>query len=65
MSEYPKYAEIDNELYEINTDYEYALQCFKIIDDTSISDIERALTIISVLFGKENKNGEIVGIPKI
>ncbi len=64
MSEYPKYAEIDNELYEINTDYEYALQCFKIIDDTSISDIERALTIISVLFGKENKNGEIVGIPK-
>ena len=62
--DYPKYAEIDGQLYEINTDFRYALTCFRIIDDSSISDIERALAIVSVLFGKEDKDGNIINIPE-
>lgn len=63
MKDYPEFAEIDGRLYEINTDYRYALQCFKLIEDGSISDIERTIAVISVLFGKENENGEIINIP--
>lgn len=63
MVEYPEYAEIDGEMYKINTDYRYALQCFKIIEDKSISDMERAVAIVSILFGRE-ENGDIVGIPE-
>ena len=64
MIEYPEFAEIDEEEYKINTDYKYALECFKIIDNASISDMERAIAVVSVLFGREDKNGDIVGIPK-
>ncbi len=64
MIEYPEFAEIDGEEYKINTDYKYALECFKIIDNASISDMERAIAVVSVLFGREDKNGDIVGIPK-
>ncbi len=63
MTEYPEYAEIDGKMYKINIGYEYALQCFKIIDDKSISDMERAIAIVSILFGRE-ENGDIVGIPE-
>lgn len=64
MIEYPEFAEIDGEEYKINTDYKYALECFKIIDNASISDMERAIAVVSVLFGRKDKNGDIVGIPK-
>lgn len=64
MVEYPEFAEIEGELYKINTDYIYALQCFKIIDDNSISDVERAIAVVSVLFGQENEKGDIINIPK-
>ena len=64
MIEYPEFAEIDGELYKINTDYKHALICFKIIDDPSISDMERAIAVVSVLFGREDENGNIVGIPE-
>lgn len=64
MIDYPEFAEIDGELYKINTDYRYALICFKIIDDSSISDTERAIAVVSVLFGREDKEGNIVGIPE-
>jgi len=64
MVEYPEFAEIDGQLYKINTDYIYALECFKIIDDNSISDVERAIAVVSVLFGQENEKGEIINIPK-
>lgn len=64
MVEYPEFAEIDGELYKINTDYKYALECFKIIDNASISDMERAIAVVSVLFGREDENGDIIGIPK-
>jgi len=63
MIEYPEFAEIDGELYKINTDYKYALICFKIIDDPLISDIERAIAVVSVLFGREDKDGNVIGIP--
>ncbi len=64
MTEYPEFAEIDGELYKINTDYKYALVCFRIINDPSISDIERAIAIVSVLFGREDKDGNVIGIPR-
>ncbi len=64
MTNYPTHAEIDSKLYKINTDFRYALACFKIIDDASISNVERALAVISVLFGKEDEEGNIVNIPE-
>jgi hypothetical protein len=63
MNEYPTHAEVDGEVYELNTDYRYALECFKIIDDASISDIERAIAVVSVLYGKEDEKGNITNIP--
>ena len=35
MEYYPEYAEIDGRKYKINTDYRYALQCFKIINQNA------------------------------
>ena len=64
MEYYPEYAEIDGRKYKINTDYRYALQCFKIINDNTISDIERAIAVVSILFGKEDENGDVTNIPK-
>jgi hypothetical protein len=49
----PKYVNVDNELYEINTDFRVALQCNTIAEDTSIGDIERAMAIIYKLFGEK------------
>ena len=54
---YPEYAEINGELYKIDTDYRTALRCFKVITDKKITDYERALAIIYLLFDfvpKEN-----------
>lgn len=64
MEDYPEYADIDGQEYKINTDYRYALQCFKIINDNAISDIERAIAVVSILFGKEDKEGNITNIPE-
>ena len=55
---YPKYAIIDDEKYEINTDFRVALECEKIARDVDIGNYERALAIIYLLFGDkglENK----------
>lgn len=49
----PKYVSVDNQLYEINTDFRVALQCNTIAEDTSIGDIERAMAIIYKLFGEK------------
>ena len=49
----PKYVSVDNELYEINTDFRIALECETIAQDTSIGNIERALAIIYKLFGEK------------
>jgi hypothetical protein len=53
---YPKYAEVAGVKYEINTDYRVALRCFEVIDDATISDEERALAIIYLLFGEVPTN---------
>lgn len=56
----PQYVEIDNKRYKINTSYRIAIKCNEIATDNSISDYERALAIIYVLFGdkglKDSKN---------
>ena len=48
---YPEYAEVAGVRYKINTDYRVALRCFEVIEDTEISDEERALAVIYLLFG--------------
>lgn len=47
---YPEYAEINGKKYKIDTDYRTALRCFDIINDKEITDYERALAIIYLLF---------------
>ena len=49
---YPEYAEVKGIKYKINTDYRVALRCFEVIEDTSISDEERTLAVVFLLFGE-------------
>ena len=49
---YPQYAEVKGIRYKINTDYRVALRCFEVIEDTGISDEERALAVVYLLFGE-------------
>ena len=48
---YPEYANIDGKEYKINTDFSVALRCFEVIENEEISDTERALAVIYLLFG--------------
>ena len=48
---YPEYARINGVDYKINTDFNVALECFKIIQDDTIEDEERSLAIIYKIFG--------------
>lgn len=50
---YPKYAQIEDRKYEINTDFRVAIKCNEVAQDESISDYERALAIIFLLFGEK------------
>lgn len=50
---YPKYAQIEDRTYEINTDFRVAIKCNEVAQDESISDYERALAIIYLLFGEK------------
>lgn len=47
---YPEYAEIDGKEYKIDTDFKTALKCFEVIEDEQITDSERTLAIIYLLF---------------
>lgn len=47
---YPEYAEINGQKYKIDTSYKTALKCFEVINDETITDYERALAIIYLLF---------------
>lgn len=47
---YPRYAKIKDKKYEINTDFNVALQCFEVINDDTISDLERVYAIVYLLF---------------
>lgn len=48
---YPKYAKVNGVKYPINTSFAVALKCFDVINDDLISDTERTLAIIYMLFG--------------
>lgn len=53
---YPHCVIIDNEKYEINTDFRVAIECNEIAEDNSIGDYERSLAIIYKLFGDKGLN---------
>lgn len=52
MINYPKFAQVNGKKYKINTDYRIALECEK-ISKSDISEEERALVILYLLFGNE------------
>lgn len=51
--DYPKYVEVGNKQYPINTDFRVAIECNRIAEDNSIGNLERALAVIYTLFGEE------------
>lgn len=57
---YPEYIEVNNKQYKINTDYKYALACFKALEDEEINDIARAESIIAILLGQEKENELVI-----
>lgn len=59
MSKYTQFAQIKNKKFKINTDFRIALRCNQIAENGSISDEERALAIIFLLFGEEGLQSEM------
>lgn len=59
MINYPKFAQIGDEKYKINTDFRIALKCNEVAT-SNVSEEERALALIYLLFGdkglKDNQN---------
>lgn len=53
MIEYPEYIELNNKKYKINTDYKVALRVLELIDNGEVSDYERSIGLIVMLFGSE------------
>lgn len=53
METYPQYAEIDGKQHKINTDYKVAIACFEAINSDEITDIERPIALIGLLFGED------------
>ena len=52
MISYPKYAKVKDKKYKINTDFRVAIECDKVAK-SNVSDEERALAIIYLLFADE------------
>lgn len=50
---YPTKVEYEDVIYPIDTDFKTAIKCMQINEDESISDYERAIAIIVLLFGDE------------
>lgn len=48
---YPEYAIIDGKRYKINTDFNVALRCFEVIENEEITDEERTLAVLFLLYG--------------
>ena len=48
----PEYAKVGDKLYKINTDFKVAIKCEEVAT-SDVSDTERALAIIYLLFGDE------------
>lgn len=58
MISYPNFAQVKDKKYKINTDFRIALECEKIAK-SNVSDEERALAIIYLLYGDEGlKNSQ-------
>ena len=51
--DYPTHVMINNERYDIDTDFRTAIECQRIATDENIGDYERALAVIYKLFGKK------------
>lgn len=49
----PEYVKIKDKKYKINTDYRVALKCDEVARDTTISDYERTIAIIYLLYGED------------
>lgn len=58
MIKNPRYAMVNGNKYEINTDFRVALKCEKIAQDNNIDDTERALAIIYQLYGEKGLNNK-------
>ena len=50
MNNYPEIAKIKGKRFKINTDFKIALKCNEIATEENISDAERSLAIIYLLF---------------
>lgn len=50
---YPEYAKVEDRLYQINTDFRVAIRCNEVAKDETISDFERAMAIIYLLYGEK------------
>ena len=50
---YPKYAQVEDRIYKINTNFKIAIKCNEIAQDNNINDLERGLAIIYLLFGEK------------
>ena len=48
-----KKIQIDDNIYEANTDFRIAIRCNEIAQDTTIGDYERVLGIICTMFGEQ------------
>lgn len=62
---YPTKAEIDGKEYPINTDYKTCLRCFEVLEDKDITDYERALAIVYLLFGEVDINKTDLFLDKV
>ena len=61
MISYPKCVIINNERYDINTNFKVAIRCQEVATDETIGDTERALAIIYLLFGEKGLNSDNCG----
>ena len=51
-----KKIQIDDTIYEANTDFRVAIRCNEIATDETIGDFERALGVICTIFGEKGLN---------
>lgn len=56
MNKYPRFAQVKEKKYKINTDFKVAIKCNQIAEDNNIQDEERALAIIYLLYGDDGLN---------
>lgn len=53
---YPTSVKANGKIYKLNTDFRIAIECNRISQDTSITDLEKTLAIIYLLYGDEGLN---------